>query len=91
MARVHRTFWIVRRRYRRIGYLGSLLGASICAVYMVPAVYSAQRAPTDSSISLVVSAAIFAAAVLVPPIVARLLWWMHRGRFFDDMYQITRH
>ncbi len=91
MARVHRTFWIVRRRYRRIGYLGSLLGACICAVYMVPAVYSAQRAATDPSISLLGTVAIVAAAVLLPPILARLLWWMHRGRYFEDMYQITPH
>lgn len=91
MARVHRTFWIVRRRYRRIGYLGSLLGACICAVYMVPAVYSAQRAATEPSIGLLGTVAIVAAAVLVPPIIARLLWWMHRGRYFEDMYQITPH
>lgn len=91
MARVHRTFWIVRRRYRRIGYLGSLLGAGISAVYMMPAVHSAQPAPTDSSMSLWGSAAIFAAAVLLPPILTRLLWWMHRGRYFDDMYQVIPH
>lgn len=91
MARVHRTFWIVRRRYRRIGYLGSLLGACICAVYMVPAVYSAQRAATEPSIGLLGTVAIVAAAVLVPPVLARLLWWMHRSRYFEDMYQITPH
>lgn len=89
MARVHRTYWIVRRRYRRVGYAGALIGAAICAIYLVPNVYSAQKAVPTEPVDWVTSLIIVAVAVLVPPILARLLWLMHRGRYFSDMYHIT--
>jgi uncharacterized integral membrane protein len=91
MARVHRTYWVVRQRYRRVGYLGSLLGAVIWAVLIIPNVHGAQWALPATSTDMLPGLAAFLAAVLVPPLLARLCWRLHRRRFFSDMYLITPH
>jgi hypothetical protein len=91
MQRVHRTYWVVHQRYRRAGYLGSVLGAVIAGILIAPHVHGAQwgvpgAAPTD----LLPGIAAFVAAVVVPPLLARLCWRVHR-RFFADMYLLTPH
>lgn len=92
MARVHRTYWVVRQRYRRAGYLGSVLGAVICALLIIPYVHGAQWSlPGATTTDLLPSIATFVAAVLAPPLLARLCWRLHRRRFFADMYLITPH
>jgi hypothetical protein len=91
MVRVHRTYWVVRQRYRRAGYLGSVLGAVICAVLIIPNVYGAQWALPTTSTDMMPGLATFAAAVLMPPLLARLCWRLHRRRFLADMYMITPH
>ena len=89
MAKLHRTYWIVRQRYRRTGYVGALIAACLCAFYLVPSVYSAQPAQAGDPFDVWTSVGIFALAVILPPILARLLWWAHRGKYIEDMYRIT--
>lgn len=91
MARVHRTYWVVRQRYRRAGYLGSILGALICAVLIIPNVHGAQWALPATPTEILPGLAALLAAVVVPPVLARLCWRLHRRRFFADMYLITPH
>ena len=42
MASKHRTYWVIRRRYRRAGYLGSLIGVVAVAFYLMPPVHGAE-------------------------------------------------
>jgi hypothetical protein len=92
MARSHRTYWVIRQRYRRAGYLGSVLATVICAVLIIPYVHGAQSAiPADQSTELLTDIGALVAAVLVPPLLARLCWRLHRRRYFADMYLITPH
>jgi hypothetical protein len=86
----HRTYWVVRRRYRRLGYLGSIAGGFMAAILIAPGVRSAEwLADGDAMADLIPTLAIFAAAVLLPIILARLLWRIHRRCYFQDMYQIN--
>lgn len=91
MARVHRTYWVVRQRYRRAGYIGSVLGAIVSALLIIPNVHGAQWAQAATSSDFLPSVAAFLAAVLAPPLLARLCWRLHRRRYFTDMYLITPH
>lgn len=90
MARkAYRTYWIVRQRYRRLGLLGSVVGGLAAGALLTPYVQSAQWSSPGEATTLLQNAAFLVGAVMLPPIVARLLWRIHRRRYFDDIYQIT--
>jgi hypothetical protein len=90
MAGRYRTYWIVRRRYRVAGYVGSIVSLLIAAFYLVPLVHGADASgaagpPGDPLETL----GLLALAAVIPPVVARLLWRVHRRRFLDDMYPLS--
>jgi hypothetical protein len=88
--KVYRTYWIVRQRYRRLGFLGSIVGGLATGALLIPYVQSAQWTAPGEAATLAQNALAFVAAVALPPVVARILWRVHRRRFYDDIYQITR-
>ena len=90
MAGRYRTYWVVRRRYRLAGYFGSIASLLIAAFYLVPLVHGADAsgAALSSTDPLGTLALLFVAAI-IPPLVARLLWRVHRRRFLDDMYPLS--
>ena len=85
MAQVHRTFWIVRRRYRRAGYIGALAAVSLVSAHLVPMVHGAQLDAAATTTDWVGGAALLLAATLLPPVLARLGWMIHKRRYIDDM------
>jgi hypothetical protein len=87
--RAHRTYWIIRQRYRRIGLGASIVGGLAAGALVAPYVHSADWSMPDEALTALQGVGMFVAAVVLPPIVARLLWWVHRRRYFDDIYQIT--
>jgi hypothetical protein len=90
MARAHRTYWRVRQKYRRAGYLGSVLGAFAAAAVIAPNVQSAEWAGLGIPLPLVVEwMALFLAAVLLPPLLSRMAWRWHRRRYVEDIYHIA--
>lgn len=89
IAREHRTYWKIRQRYRRLGYLGSVLGGFVAAAIIAPLVQSAEWNPGGGTVpTLVRWAALFLGAVALPPVAARVAWRMHRRRYRDDIYQL---
>ena len=87
MERVHRTYWIVRQRYRRAGYVGSVLAVLLCAVWLVPMVHGAEGGPTAAS-DPVGTVVMLVIAALVPVLLARLCWRLHRRRYLADIYTL---
>ena len=85
MAQVHRTFWIVRQRYRRAGYIGALAAVCLVSAYLVPMVHGAQLDAAATTTDWVGGAALLLAATLLPPVLARLGWMIHKRRYIDDM------
>ena len=90
MAGRHRTYWIVRNRYRRWGYLASIASLLLAAFFLVPLVHGADAGgtatvPTDP----LVTGAILLVAAILPPLIARLLWRFHRRRYLDDLYPLS--
>ena len=89
MPAKHRTFWIVRRRYQRAGYFGSLTAVLLTALYLVPKVHGGERSLViEHPAALLATLATLAAAALVPLILARLAWLLHRRRFVEDLYRL---
>lgn len=91
MAQVHRTFWIVRQRYRRAGYIGALAAVCLVSAYLVPMVHGAQLDAAAATTDWVGGAALLLAAALLPPVLARFSWMIHRRRYIDDMRSIALH
>ena len=91
MAQVHRTFWVVRRRYRRAGYVGALAAVCLVSAYLVPMVHGAQLDAAAATTDWVWGAALLLAAALLPPVLARCGWMIHRRRYIDDMRAIALH
>jgi hypothetical protein len=90
MTARHRTYWIVRRRYRLAGYVGSIVSLLITAFYLVPLVHGADASgATGPSGDPLGTFGLLALAAVIPPLVARLLWRVHRRRFLDDMYPLS--
>jgi hypothetical protein len=89
VARAHRTYWIIRQRYRRIGMVAAVAAGLACGALMTPHVHSAEWSlQGDDVLTLLEALTGLAIAMLIPLVVARLLWRLHRRRFFEDMYQI---
>jgi len=90
MATRHRTYWIIRRRYRRAGYLGSLICTVAVAFYLMPTVHGAEgaAAPVGGS-SALETMGLLALAALIPPLIVRLIWRFHRRRYLDDIYPLS--
>jgi hypothetical protein len=89
MARVHRTYWIVRQRYRRFGYLASLVSLVLCALWLVPNVHGAEgSAAVAAPLDLPSTIAVILLAALIPSVIARLCWRLHRRRYFADIYPL---
>ena len=87
MERVHRTYWRVRQRYRRAGYLGALVGMVLCAVWLVPRVHgSEQSAAASAAADPLGTLALLLIAALLPHLLARFCWRLHRRRYYDDIY-----
>lgn len=90
MARAHRTYWRIRQRYRRLGYAGSVVGGFVAAAIIAPLVHSAEWVAQGQVVPMLLQwAALFVAAVALPPVLARVAWRVHRRRYFDDIYTIT--
>jgi hypothetical protein len=89
MARAHRTYWRVRQQYRRAGLAGSIIGGFATAALFAPNVNGAEWISDGLPLPTVEGVLTFALAVALPPVLARLIWRLHRRRFFEDMYQIT--
>jgi hypothetical protein len=86
----HRTYWVVRRRYRLAGYVGSILSTLIAAVYLVPLVQGADvSAAVGQTSSFGATIALLMVAAIIPPLAARLLWRIHRRRYLDDIYPLS--
>lgn len=88
MAQVHRTFWVVRRRYRRAGYVGALAAVCLVAAYLVPYVHGAQADTATATSDWLGGVGLLLAAALLPPVIARLCWMVHKRRFIDDMWAL---
>jgi hypothetical protein len=92
MASRHRTYWVIRRRYRRAGYLGSLISVAAAAFYLMPIVHGAEGAAAaaagGSSTVETMRLGLLGLAALMPPLVARLIWRFHRRRYLDDIYPL---
>lgn len=88
MARAHRTYWIVRQRYRRAGYLGSLVALALCAVWLVPNVNGAESDVGTATAGFGATIVVLLAAALIPSLVARACWRVHRRRYFADIYDL---
>lgn len=89
MAGRYRTYWVVRRRYRLAGYVGSILSTLIAAVYLVPLVHGADAsAAAGQSSSFGGTIALLMVAAIIPPLAGRLLWRIHRRRYLDDIYPL---
>lgn len=88
MARAHRTYWIVRQRYRRAGYVGSLFAFSLCALWLVPNVNGAESDVGTATAGLGATIVLLLAAALIPSLVARVCWRVHRRRYFADIYDL---
>lgn len=90
MAGRYRTYWLVRRRYRLAGYVGSIVTLFLTAFYLVPLVHGADASgPAGSSTDPLVTLGLLTLAAVLPPLIARLLWRVHRRRFLDDMYPLS--
>ena len=90
MATRHRTYWIIRRRYRRAGYLGSLICIVAVAFYLMPTVHGAEgAAATVGGRSALETMGLLALAALIPPLIVRLIWRFHRRRYLDDIYPLS--
>jgi hypothetical protein len=90
MASRHRTYWVIRRRYRRAGYLGSLICIVAAAFYLMPTVHGAEGAAAIvGGGSALETMGLLALAALMPPLVARLIWRFHRRRYLDDIYPLS--
>ncbi len=89
MARVHRTYWIVRQRYRRAGYLGSLVAVVVCAFWLVPIVNGSEHVLAGSaSFDPLGTGLMLLVAALAPVVMARLCWRLHRRRYFAEIYPL---
>lgn len=89
MSRRHRSFWRVRQRYRRLGFLGSVVGGAVVALLIAPLVQGAGIAgPGGGPMGFTDWLAPFGLAVALPPLVAWLAWRVHRRRFRDDLHQL---
>ncbi len=89
MPRAHRTYWIVRQRYRRVGQIAAVAAGLASGALMTPHVHSAEwTLQSDDVLTVVEALGGLAIAMLIPLAVARLLWRLHRRRFFEDIYQI---
>ena len=88
MAQVHRTFWVVRRRYRRAGYVGALVAVCLVAAYLVPMCTARRPMRLRPPHDWLGGAGLLLAAALLPPVLARLCWMVHRRRFIDDMWAL---
>jgi hypothetical protein len=91
MARVHRTYWRIRERYRRLGLAGAALGGLVGAVGVATGVQSAQWVGDGETMGLLGAIGLIAAAVLGPLLVSRVAWRLHRRRVLEDIYQIRVH
>jgi prepilin signal peptidase PulO-like enzyme (type II secretory pathway) len=91
MAQVHRTFWLVRQRYRRGGLIGALLAVCLVAAYLVPMVHGAQLDAAAATTDWLSGVGLILAAALVPPLLARVGWQFHKRRFIDDMRSVGLH
>jgi hypothetical protein len=92
MAKVHRTYWKVRERYRRLGLAGSALGLVVGAAGVATGVQSAEWwADGGEPMSLLGGIGLIASAVLAPFLLSRLAWRLHRRRFLEDIYRIRAH
>ena len=89
MARAHRTYWRVRQRYRQLGLGGSIVGGFATAALVAPNVNGAEWLGDGVPLPTAQGTAAFVLAVVLPPVLARLAWRVHRRRFFEDMYRIT--
>jgi hypothetical protein len=88
MASTHRTYWIVRQRYRRAGYVGSLAALVAAALYLVPNVHGADADLMAAAYGVWDTAGMLSAAAVLPPILARVCWRIHRRRYLDDIYTL---
>ena len=88
MARGHRTYWIIRQRYRRVGYLGSALCICLVAIYLVPIVHGAQGSAGTPTSDLLDGIGLLIGAAIIPWLIARVCWRLHRRRYLDDMYAL---
>jgi hypothetical protein len=81
----------VRRRYRRAGYVGALVTVFLAAAYLVPSVYGGQPDPVGGLEGRRLGGvlATLLAAALIPPLVARAAWRLHRRRYLADIYLLT--
>lgn len=90
MASRHRTYWIVRNRYRRGGYLASIASLLLAAFFLVPLVHGADVGGTAmATTSPLLTGGILLVAAILPPLVARVLWRFHRRRYLDDLYPLS--
>jgi hypothetical protein len=89
MAKVHRTYWIVRQRYRQAGYLGSVVTVLLAFAYLVPSVHGADPVPATGGIFDVPGTiAMLLLAAAAPLLIGRLCWRLHRRRYFADIYHL---
>jgi hypothetical protein len=88
VARGHRTYWIVRQRYRRSGLVGSALAVMLAAANLVPIVHGAQGGPGYPTSDLLGACALLVVAAVIPWLIARVCWRLHRRRYLDDMYAL---
>ncbi len=85
MDRRVRTFWVVRQRYQRAGWIASLVGA-IVGLILVTLVVRLDLADGQglSGGGLLACAILLAAFAVLPRVVVRLMWRSTRQRHFWD-------
>ena len=62
-----------------------MAAVSLVSAHLVPMVHGAQLDAAATTTDWVGGAALLLAATLLPPVLARLGWMIHKRRYIDDM------
>ena len=85
MEKRRRTFWLVRDRYRRLGFTAGLIGAMVAiALVAAFAVRTGPAAAVQSPTFIIQSLLIVAAGLGLPRLVVHGLWRQQRRRNWQE-------
>ena len=80
MAKIYRTYWLMRRRYHLVGYVIASSGAILWAVFRGPIMYGAEQGPAGSFMGMLPDLTLLLAVVGLPIMLSHLLWRRRRWR-----------
>lgn len=83
MAKIYRTYWLMRRRYHVVGYVGAVVGAVLWTFYLGPGLHGTQPPVPGAPPSFLPSLATLLGAIAAPIALSRLLWNTRRWRYLE--------